>query len=87
VSEDINVSEYPFEVQGMEMWDADLVQRICKFKATTLEKCLGAYVVSGKNILLMADLEENVSIDVTFRNTKYTIFIDSKEVRHVPLNS
>ena len=61
----------------MEMWDADLVQRIVKFKAATLEKCFGLYTVSGKSIYLLNDLTENVSIDANFRGSKYTIFIDS----------
>ena len=30
LSEDCNVSQYPIEIQGMEMWDPDLVQRIVK---------------------------------------------------------
>ena len=77
LTEDTNVSQYPFEVQGMEMWDADLVQRIVKFKAATLEKCFGLYTVSGKSIYLLNDLTENVSIDANFRGSKYTIFIDS----------
>jgi hypothetical protein len=87
LSEDCNVSQYPIEIQGMEMWDPDLVQRIVKFKAATMEKCFGLYVVSGKSIYLLSDLSESVSIDVTFRGTKYTILIDSKEVQHVHLST
>lgn len=87
LSADCTVSQYPIEIQGMEMWDADLVQRIVKFKATTMEKCFGLYVVSGKSIYLLSDLSESVSIDVTFRGTKYTIVIDSKDVQHIQLST
>jgi hypothetical protein len=71
----------------MEMWDADLVQRIVKFKAATMEKCFGLYVVSGKSIYLLSDLSESVSIDVTFRGANYTILIDSKDVQHIQLST
>lgn len=44
----VQVFQYRLDIVGMEMWDANLVQRIVKFKNKALEKALGLYVVSGQ---------------------------------------
>ena len=71
----------------MEMWDADLVQRIIKFKAATFEKCFGLYVVSGKSVYMLQQLNESVQIDASFRGAKYTIVIDSNQVQTLVLTT
>jgi len=43
----VQVYQYKLEIVGMEMWDANLVQKIIKFKRTALDKALGLYVCSG----------------------------------------
>lgn len=59
----VQVFQYRLEIVGMEMWDANLVQRIVKFKGKALEKALGLYVVSGQSIYVLSELDEDVSFD------------------------
>lgn len=59
----------------MEMWDANLVLKILKFKSKALELALGLYVPSGKSIYMLTELEEDVKLNVCLRGTTYTIVI------------
>jgi len=49
----VQVFQYKLEIVGMEMWDAALVQKICRFKRSALEKALGLYVCSGAAIYVL----------------------------------
>jgi tRNA A37 threonylcarbamoyladenosine synthetase subunit TsaC/SUA5/YrdC len=48
----------------MELWDPNLVQQIIRFKRSALDKALGLYVVSGEQIYMLQQLEENVMFQV-----------------------
>ena len=43
----VQVFQYRLDIIGMEIFDANLVQQIVKFKRSSLEKALGLNVVSG----------------------------------------
>jgi len=60
----------------MEMWDAALVQKICRFKRSALEKALGLYVCSGSAIYVLQELEEDLNFDVLLGGAKYKILIE-----------
>jgi hypothetical protein len=44
----VQVYQYKLEILGMEMFDANFVQQVIKFKRSTIEKSLGLNVVSGQ---------------------------------------
>lgn len=48
----------------MEMWDANLVQQLIKYKRKTLDKAFGLHVVSGQQIYMLQELEEDVTFAV-----------------------
>jgi hypothetical protein len=70
----------------MELWDANLVQKIVRFKRTALEKSLGLYVVSGASIYMLTELEEDVKFDVSFSGAKYAIVIEQATQSSVQLD-
>lgn len=72
----VQVFQYKLEIVGMEMWDAALVQKICRFKRSALEKALGLYVCSGAAIYVLQELEEDLIFDVLLGGTKYKILIE-----------
>jgi hypothetical protein len=59
----------------MSIWDANLVQKIVNLKRKTLEKALGLYVLSGEQIYLLSELEEDVKFAVQMQSNKFTILI------------
>jgi len=44
----VQVYQYKLEILGMEMFDANFVQQVIRFKRSTIEKSLGLNVVSGQ---------------------------------------
>lgn len=72
----VQVFQYALEIVGMELWDANLVQKIVRFKRSALEKSLGLYVVSGSSIYMLTELEEDVKFEVSFSGAKYSIVIE-----------
>lgn len=44
----VTVFQYRLEILGMQVWDANLVQKILRFKRSALEKALGLHVPSGE---------------------------------------
>lgn len=60
----------------MEMFDANLIQQVVRFKRTAMEKALGLNVVSGQQIYLINEIEEDVRFDASLRGGKYTILIN-----------
>ena len=72
----VQVFQYKLEIVGMEMWDAALVQKICRYKRSALEKALGLYVCSGAAIYVLQELEEDLIFDVLLGGAKYKILIE-----------
>ena len=59
--------QYALEVTPSEMWEAHRVHEIIKTKKTALEKALGFYVVSGKTIYTLIELEESLIFKTTYK--------------------
>ena len=58
------------------MWEAARVHDIIRTKKTSLEKALGAYVVSGKTIYTLTELDETLVFKTTYRGEQAQIKID-----------
>ena len=78
--------QYALKIVGMKMWDANLVQRIIKFKRKSLEKALGFNVTSGESIYVLQELEEDVRFEVQLQGEKYAIYIEKETQRNVHLD-
>lgn len=50
----------------MEIFDSNLILKICRFKKKALETALGQNVVSGSAIYTLQELDENVDFAVVF---------------------
>jgi len=61
------VFQYVLDIKPEEFWEAHRVHEIIKTKKTSLEKALGAYVVSGKTIYTLTELEESLIFKTTFK--------------------
>ena len=59
----------------MEMWDANLVQKILRFKRSALDKALGLHVCSGPSIYMLCELEDDLLFEVCLQSTKYKIVV------------
>ena len=44
----VQVFQYKLDILGMEMFDANLIQQVVRFKRAAMEKALGLNVVSGQ---------------------------------------
>ena len=42
------VYQYRIALVGMKVWDADLVQRVCRLSSRQMELALGLFTVSGE---------------------------------------
>ena len=71
----------------MEIWDANLVLKIVKFKRAALEKVLGSYVVSGKQIYVLQSIDEDLSLSATIGSAHYTISVEQKSLTMVLLDA
>lgn len=64
------------EIKPDEYWESHRVHDIIKTKKTSLEKALGAYVVSGKTIYTLTELEDTLVFKTSFRGEQAQIMID-----------
>ena len=64
----------------MQMWDANLVQKIVTTNRRKLSLVVGLHVCSGGSIFCLSEVEaeEDLQFDVKFRNTDYIIVIELK---------
>ena len=69
------------------MWEADRVHAIIKTKRTALEKSLGAYVVSGKNIYTLSEIEDSLEYQTTYKGQRCSIKIDKDFGQQVLLSN
>ena len=61
------VFQYVLDIKPDEFWESHRVHEIIKTKKTSLEKALGAYVVSGKTIYTLTELEESLRFKTIFK--------------------
>jgi len=69
------------------MWEAHRVHEIIKTKKTALEKALGFYVVSGKMIYTLNELDESLIFKTTFKGDQATITVDKDTGSQISLTS
>jgi len=61
------VYQYCLDIKPDEFWEAHRVHDIIRTKKTALEKALGAYVVSGKTIYTLTELEETLVFKTVYK--------------------
>ena len=64
------------EIKPDELWEAERVHAIIKTKRSALEKSLGAFVVSGKTLYTLAEIDDSLEFSTTYRGQRCSIKID-----------
>lgn len=67
IGKNVAVYQYVLDIKPDELWEADRVHAIIRTKRSALEKALGAFVVSGKTIYTLCEIEESLEFNTTFR--------------------
>lgn len=75
------------DIKPDEFWEANKVHAIMRTKRIALEKALGQYVVSGKTIYTVHEIDETLEWSTIYRNETCTIKIDKDMVTTVNLSS
>jgi len=73
------------DIKPDEFWEASRVHDIIKTKKTSLEKALGSYVVSGKTIYTLTELDESLVFTTIYRGETAKIQIDKDTQTQVHL--
>jgi len=68
------------EIEPMELWDPHRVQAIIKSKRREMEACLGPFVVSGKAIWTLTEIDKSMNWRSIFRGEAQTIMIDKNSM-------
>ena len=79
------VYQYALEIKPDEFWEAHRVHDIVRTKKSSLEKAIGYYVVSGKMIYTLTELEETLIFKTTYRGVQCTIKIDTETGSNIHL--
>ena len=74
------------EIKPDEFWEAAKVHAIIRTKRIALEKALGLYVVSGKTIYTLNELDETLEWNTNYRGQSCTIKIDKDQMTVVNLS-
>lgn len=86
LGQNIYVFQYALRVIPDDVFDAALVHEIMEKKNRYLYKILGAYVPSGRMIFTMGAIEEDVSIETTYKNKPCQIIIEKSTETQTLLN-
>jgi len=73
------------DIKPDEFWEASRVHEIIRSKKTSLEKALGSYVVSGKTIYTLTELDESLLFTTVFKGETARISIDKETQTQVHL--
>ena len=76
IGQELYVFQYALTVQPAEVFDAAVVHDILAMKNRQLFKMLGAYVPSGRTIYTMAEIEETINIETSYKGKPCEIIID-----------
>lgn len=79
------VYQYVLDIKPDEFWEASRVHDIIRTKKTSLEKALGSYVVSGKTIYTLTELDESLVFTTMYRGESAKISIDKETQTEVHL--
>ena len=77
--------QYALDIKPDEFWEASRVHDIIRTKKTSLEKALGNYVVSGKTIYTLTELDESLVFTTVYRGETAKISIDKETQTQVHL--
>ena len=67
IGQELYVFQYALTVQPAEVFDAAIVHDILAMKNRQLFKMLGAYVPSGRTIYTMAEIEETINLETSYK--------------------
>ena len=74
------------EIKPDEFWEAAKVHAIIRTKRISLEKALGLFVVSGKTIYTLNEIDETLEWNTNYRNQIFTIKIDKDQMTTVNMS-
>ena len=74
------------EIKPDEFWEAAKVHAIIRTKRMALEKSLGLFVVSGKTIYTLNEIDETLEWNTNYRNQIFTIKIDKDQMTTVNMS-
>ncbi len=77
LSGDLNVNIYSFTVSPEEMIDNYVTYKVMSMLKKQLERLIGVFVTSGKNIFTVKEIEGNIELDTLYKKEKYTVKIDT----------
>ena len=86
ISQNTAVYQYTIDIKPDELWEADRVHAIIKTKRSSLEKALGPFVVSGKIIYVLAEIDDSIEFTTTYRGQRCSIKIDKDYGQQVMLS-
>ena len=86
LGQNLIVYQYVLDIKPDEFWEAAKVHTIIRTKRMALEKALGLFVVSGKTIYTLNEIDETLEWNTNYRNQVCTIKIDKDEVTTVNLS-
>lgn len=80
------VYQYVLDIKPDEFWEAAKVHAIIKTKRIALEKALGQFIVSGKSIYTLVEIDEDYEWTTTYRGQQCLIKIDKDQVTTVNMS-
>ena len=80
------VYQYVLDIKPDEFWEAAKVHAIIKTKRIALEKALGQFIVSGKSIYTLVEIDEDYEWSTTYRGQQCLIKIDKDQVTTVNMS-
>ena len=78
LGQNLIVYQYVLDIKPDEFWEAAKVHAIIRTKRMALEKALGLFVVSGKTIYTLNEIEDSLEWNTVYRNQTCTIKIDKE---------
>lgn len=81
----MSVFQYALEIRPSEFWEAYKVHAIIRTKRTSLEKSLGQFVVSGKSIYTLSEIDESLEFQTSLKGEQCVIKIDRETCQQVLL--
>ena len=74
------VYQYALDVTPDEFWEAHKVHALIRRNRRALESALGLFLVSGKSIYTLVEIDETLLFNFTFAKTTYKLSIDKDTV-------
>lgn len=78
LGQNVVVYQYVLIIKPDEFWESAKVHAIMRSKRVALEKALGLYVVSGKTIYTLNEIDETLEWSTNYRGQMCSIKIDKE---------